>query len=244
MEKTDSIIPLYWIIGSLVVFLIILGFVVFILKAIVNRIKNEEQKKADLKTKHHQEMLKNSIDIQERERSRIASDIHDGLIAKLYQLRLMNENKGLDENMDTCITMARSISHDLSPPLIADMNINELCYDFLQPFQTEFDIHFASTNRSTTALSFDEKLHLYRIFQEMIINIKKHANSSSIFIYTRLTNQYFALKVEDHGIGLINQQNGLGLKNVNLRAKQLKAKFKFKNKATGGTTFLITFNRK
>ena len=86
MEKTDSIIPLYWIIGSLIVFLVILGFVVLILRAIVNRIKNEEQKKADLKAQHHQVMLKNSIDIQERERSRIASDIHDGLIAKTISI--------------------------------------------------------------------------------------------------------------------------------------------------------------
>ena len=118
----------------------------------------------------------------------------------------MNDNEELDENMDACISMARSISHDLSPPLIADMNLSELCYDFLQPFQEEFDIHFTTANRSTTALSFDEKLHLYRIFQEMIINIKKHANSPSISINTRLTNQYFVMKVEDYGIGLKNQK--------------------------------------
>jgi signal transduction histidine kinase len=114
MENLEkSIIPLQWILGNLILFLGLLVFIVLLSRKYIQRIKKESK----IKLAHQKMLLENSIEIQERERNRIASEIHDNLIAQLYQVKLINQEKQLSGYIANSIQTARNISHELSPPL-------------------------------------------------------------------------------------------------------------------------------
>ena len=239
--QSTSIIPLYWLIGALILFGLLVVFILLMVKAYVARIRKEEEEKIQLHQKHHQELLKNSIDIQEKERLRIASDIHDGLIGHLYQIQFQNNDPKLNDKIKTSIQLSRSISHDLSPPLIESSSLEELFELFLTAFEDSFKICFHHSKLGEPKINTTQKLHLYRIFQEVIVNIQKHAQSKSIDVRMKSSDNGIILVIRDSGIGFKGQQEGLGMKNINLRAKQLKANYRFKPTPNGGTSFFFIF---
>lgn len=241
MENSEeSLIPIQWILGNLVLFLGLLIFIGLLVRKYILRIKKE----SELKFKHQQVLLENSIEIQERERTRIASEIHDNLIAQLYQVKLLNNEKELSGYIKNSIQTARNISHELSPPLIENHNLEEIFDAFLFPLQKDYEIDFFHTNPDGIMFDNNVKLHLFRIFQEVVTNIQKHANTKNFKVSLKINSNYTLLVIEDFGIGFpINtQKKGLGTKNIELRAKQIHASYKFKKNKPQGSKFILGYD--
>jgi signal transduction histidine kinase len=196
-------------------------------------------------------LMESTLQVEERERIQIAMDIHDELgtlinvmrlnmhsaIGKLNQqdrlLKLLSENTELIEK--TADSM-RAISQRISPPLLVKMG--------LEPSLKEL-MH--SINRSTGILiTFDCNLkdirfeqtvevNIYRIVQELINNILKHANASKIKLNMMVTSNYLSIDLFHDGIGIsnaqvsyqLNQEKGSGLKSIQTRLNNLKGKIDY-----------------
>jgi signal transduction histidine kinase len=90
----------------------------------------------------------------------------------------------------------------------------------------------------------EPKLQIFRIFQESVNNIMKHAEASKIIIDLKQTNNYLLLKVTDNGRGfdLEKQKGGLGLNNMLIRTQFLNGSYKVKTTINKGTSLIFGFN--
>lgn len=245
LELETHLTLLNWLFPIFLFLLMILGFLGFIVRKHIVTVIKKEQEKAQLRINYQKELLVNSIEIQETERARIAADLHDDLIAQLQRINFMNDNAGLQPLLKTAITRARGISHDLTPPLLNELYLRELIQDFLHPFEKKYTIDFNFSGEQEQKLDKIKKLHIFRIFQEVMTNIIKHAQANSIEITLQLTNELLSLLIKDDGIGFDTQKlkKGLGSKNLELRTQLLKGDYHITSVPNQGTTFTLTIKK-
>ncbi|MCX6236954.1 MAG: ATP-binding protein [Bacteroidia bacterium] len=240
--------PKNFAIGLSIALLIMIVLVISIIalsQVYYKRIIQEQAKLALTKLEHQQTLLWSSVLVQEKERERIASDLHDGLISKLtvlmYALQTDNPQIKPAEVLQDSIRIAREITHDLSPPLLEQTSLQELVENFVSPLSTVYTLdNFYGLHR-LCEVKTDIKLQLLRLVQELINNILKHAKATKITIRLRVTNVSISLIISDNGVGFDTSRNasGLGLKNIELRSQLLNAKWRFKSKPSLGTTFQL-----
>ncbi|WP_139956235.1 tetratricopeptide repeat-containing sensor histidine kinase [Flavicella sediminum] len=192
---------------------------------------------------------------QEKERQRIANDLHDDLGSLLANVRLhfdaLKEKKSEDlferthVLIDETYDKVRSLSHAKNSGVIAKQGL-------LKAVQNMAD-KISQTNKISIAV-FDYELNerlensleitLFRILQELITNTLKHANASEIEIH--LTNHGDTLNIlfEDNGIGfdtaqILAKHNGMGLSSIDKRIEHLNGSMNIDSIKNQGTTFII-----
>jgi len=189
---------------------------------------------------YQKQLLTNSVEVQEKERSRIAADLHDDLIGQLHRIKLMNSNSELNKLLGNSISTARRISHDLTPPLLDEIELPELMEDFVLPFKSKLAINFESRQLAAVPLDVPTKLNLFRIVQELVINTIKHAKANQLNVQYRTSQQQVILYLKDDGVGISTKAaNGIGVKNIELRAQALNARFRLKAGKRKGTNFIL-----
>src|SRR5690554_579943 len=245
-QNTDTLLT--WvaiIIGVMIVLVGTLIAVFYISYRKVLKIKDEEIK---IKTKYHRSLIRVSLETQEQERMRIAADLHDNIISKLTIIRLQVATKNiqineLDELLESTIDESRRISHELSPPLFEEKPLENILITILKNWKDFYTTQYSIDVRTDKNIDKNIKLQLVRILQELLNNVHKHANATKVFLMLRITNNYIVMILKDNGIGFnaINN-NGIGLKNIELRVDNLKAKYKFNTKKERGTRFIFFMN--
>jgi len=241
--------PENYAIGLSVVLLIVIFLVtsiVVLTRIYLKRMIQEQERLSKAKIEHQQSLMWNSLLVQEKERERIASDLHDELISRLtvlmYAIQTSNSHVEPVEVLQDSIKIAREITHDLCPPLLQQTSLPELIENFISPLSEVFAIdYFPGTNPCCSELKNEIKLQLLRMVQEIINNILKHSKASKIVIRLRFTKESIAMVIHDNGIGFDTSQKaqGLGLKNIELRSQLLGGKCRFKSNPNQGTTFQI-----
>ena len=89
-------------------------------------------------------------------------------------------------------------------------------------------------------LDVRQKLHLFRICQDVMTNVIKHADANSVQITFRLSDKYCALKITDDGNGIVADfSSGLGMKNIALRSQLLGGQYKISPFPQKGTSFMF-----
>lgn len=240
MYENHNFSPIFFITGSIILYIVLLFFLSILTHYHIKRIKTNEKHKRAMQQQHHDEIVKNSILIQESERKKIAANIHDDLISRLRHIQLLSNEEHCISKLKDCIALARNISHELSPPLIKETSLVELFRHFISPFKKKYHITFLYSEETNSNISLESKLNIYRIYQEIISNIEKHAYCNSIEIYVRVSQRNFCLIIKDDGIGLKkNKIDGLGMKNIAIRAEQLAACYKFCSNKPNGTKFIF-----
>lgn len=232
---------------SMVLFLLVtfIGIFVYFTRLYFQRLAREQQKLQATILAHQKQLLEDSIEVQERERRRIAADLHDDLISKLAVTLLTLQTTGDIEQgslmLKDGIRLARHISHDLSPPLLEEHQLGALIEHFLHPIQQQLDVIYLPQLTSDKVLPVRKRLQLFRIFQEAVNNILKHAEASVITVQFRLSESLLVLRVSDNGKGFDQQQipAGLGFKNIALRCDMIDGRFRFYAQPNKGTSFLF-----
>jgi two-component system, NarL family, sensor kinase len=233
-------------VALLFVFLLVVS-VVLLMRMYVKRILHEQEKLTQVKVEYQQSLLRNSVLTQEKERERIAKDLHDDLISKLtvltYALQIENSKVNPVELLNESIKIARRITHDLTPPLLDQTSLKDLIDDFVAPLSQSYNVDCFYGHHQCCALNSEVKLQLFRIVQEVINNMLKHAKASEIVINLRITKYAVSLIVRDNGVGFDTNisAKGLGLKNIELRTQILKAQSKFKSRPEKGSAFLFCY---
>ena len=245
----DSETLVLWI---TIVFLIVLflgvAIVVFVQLHVKRMIIAQEKLSAE-KIKHQEELLDTSVEVQERERKRIASDLHDELIGKLNVIVLASASPSTDVDtqkmLRDSIEIARRISHDLSPPLLEETSLAEWIRDMVSPLRNFYTIVLTIREEPSILLPKDVKLQLIRIVQEVINNGIKHAKATQISFTLRETKKYIALKITDNGIGFSTKEKreGLGLRNIELRMQLIKGTYRLTSSKENGTSLLLLIKR-
>ncbi len=193
---------------------------------------------------------------QEVERERIAQDLHDslgGLLStvklqfdalqnKVHGLERVDGYKLVDKLIDEACQEVRNISNNMQPTALAKLGLEAAIDDLANRFQGEnypeiviqlygMDFQMESTNR----------LMIYRIIQELLINALKHANAKEILVQITKQEDEIIILVEDDGIGYEKGQvkKGMGTSNIESRVRFLKGILQVDSGKDKGTSVLI-----
>lgn len=197
-----------------------------------------------------QEMLNASIQSEEQERMRIAAELHDDIAptlasAKLYLATailkdasggrhdLLIQSKDL---LDDSLKKIRDIAHKLQPSTLYYLGLQASLQAFAEMIHNSGSIS-ASYHNQQMLPRFHEntELSVYRVTQELVNNIIKHANARSLTIETRIREGFLVLKIEHNGTGitqklyeeLVYKKGAIGLKNIVTRLKSIQAVIHF-----------------
>lgn len=203
------------------------------------------------------------IDIaKENEKGRIAKELHDGVMNKIYGVRMnlgffntLTDEKTIEKRkvyiseLQNIESELRLISHDLSRGSFFDGNDFNVLLTSLVENQKEFSsTHFKYVNNAMLDWSAVEniyKINLYRIIQEAILNVNKYANAKNCKVkIQRKDNNLLKLSITDDGQGFDTKtkKGGIGLNNMKERAHSLKGQFNIESKIGEGTKIEVLFN--
>jgi two-component system NarL family sensor kinase len=240
-------------VGMLVLAGSIILFVVFYQKKMIQ----EQLKRQLLELDYQQKMMEAALESQENERRRVAADLHDSIGAMLSTIRVgittkqINDPQSLElpkQMLDDTISSVRRISRDLMPSTLEKFGFAQAVKEMCERFQATalMPIHWHETGE-IRAMDKNRELMLFRIVQELINNALKHSQATEITI-TASGGDEIVLSVEDNGIGFdpdtfkTPKQNGqgLGLFNIENRARVLGAKVNFDKNRKHGSKITLT----
>ncbi|MFY7665123.1 tetratricopeptide repeat protein [Flavobacterium sp.] len=238
-------------------FILIAAILVLLIAYALYRKKQLEQKAvlAAEKSKQRELLTQAVIEAEETERKRIASDLHDG-VGQLFSAVKMNlsglftrvelvrdEDRFLAEKtmalVDESCKEVRVISHKMMPNFLLKSGIASDIRSFIEKVDAEtLKISFESQGFKEQ-MEFTEETILYRVIQELINNVIKHAQATELHIALNKTNTTISVHIEDNGIGFnleeALEKGGLGMKNILVRVDYLKGKVHFEANKPSGT---------
>lgn len=197
---------------------------------------------------------------QEAERSRLAKDLHDGLGGILtgtkYSLSSMKQNMIISaENaaafektmnmLDQSITELRRVAHNMMPESLLKLSLNDALEDYCNQVTHSGALPVTYQSFGIDKLQADEavKIAVYRIVQELINNVVKHAAAKSAIVQIALKENVLGITVEDDGKGIelseLSFAAGMGYKNLKSRVDFLKGNIDVKSEPGKGTSVFI-----
>ena len=201
--------------------------------------------------------------IKLREQNRISRELHDSVLNKLYgtrlQLGILNSSDALEvkekrlgyvDLLQEIELEIRSISHDLHTDAIeAHWEYIHLLNDLIQEKNELATTHFTfsdDSNLNWDAIDGLVKITIYRIVQEALLNVIKYAEATVCTVtLTQNKNNKLQLLIEDNGRGFevtTNEKDGIGLKNIQERARLAQAELTITSKLGEGTKIEVVFN--
>jgi signal transduction histidine kinase len=201
------------------------------------------------------------ISVREEERTRIAREIHDELGQVLTGLKmdvtwlakrlagtgkpLVEKTEAMRSLIDSTVHLIRRISTGLRPEILDDMGLVAAIGWQAKEFQKRMGMRCRLTLPEDHAL-LDKELStsVFRIFQEILTNIARHAKASSVNVQLSISDDILKLKVADDGIGIsesqIRGQGSLGLLGMQERAQLFGGEVSIQGTSGRGTTVLVS----
>ncbi len=176
------------------------------------------------------------VDAQEKERAEIGKELHDNVnqilsTAKLYLELAKTDTKQKDalikkssDSIFTAINEIRHISKALVPPSVKDLGLVDSINDLVESLRmtTSLQVQFLYKGDFENQIDDKQKLMLFRIIQEQINNVLKHANASHVTIDLSIDGKLINLSIADNGKGFepgkVKFKKGVGLSNIESRA--------------------------
>lgn len=193
-----------------------------------------EKKLEKEKLQKQLEITEAVINAQEQERTYLGEELHDNInqilaASKLYMDHAMSGDivrvdlvKESRNYTLSAMEEIRKLSRSLLPPSLGAVTLKEAIDDLIKSLQVVKDIQFSIDYKIKKERELDEKLSLaiFRIIQEQINNIIKHANAGNILISLKKQGNKIKLIIKDDGRGFnpSNDRHGVGLKNIMSRA--------------------------
>ena len=238
-----------WLIFWLAMSFILIGLGVFMVYYFRNKNKalKAEQEKVNLIKDKEIEHIKGVVEGINKERNRLAKDLHDGVAHSLLEvnqsLNQSNKTIELSEKISQIYQDIRTISHDLSTHFIKDKNLKELMSYLFNNIKTNTNIETELIIMPLDALdqlTESQKEQLYRILQELLNNVQKHSKATHLSLNITNINQILTFVLEDDGIGFNfeNIKKGIGLENINERINLLNASLEIDSNQYGTTTII------
>ena len=246
------------ILGMIILsFLLCLGFVV----VMMNTLRTERNSRLQL-IKAHAQLKDYSVRIEQQamleERNRIARDIHDALGHSLTGMNLQMEAvlKLWDRNPpqartllleakkmgSTALQDVRQSVATLRTPPLPSRSLEEDIQQLLLEFQARTSVEVNTDLQISQRLPPDIQVTIYRICQEALTNISKHAAATQVSLKLSATTDGVALEIQDNGKGFQVSDNttGFGLKSMTERARSRSGSFQLDSSPGQGCQIQIT----
>jgi signal transduction histidine kinase len=174
-----------------------------------------KKKQADAKIESQKLIVSSILETEEKERSRIAKDLHDGIVQDLTAIKLdiksmvqqapeniqTQLNRVLD-NVDVTSKEVREISYQMMPVTLRELGLLKAIQELLNRSLNKNNIQFdLNTFGIEERLSEKIETTVYRICQELINNTIKHSQANSVSLLLQLKNNILQLTYEDDGVG-------------------------------------------
>ena len=197
------------------------------------------------------------IKTQEDERFEIGGELHDNvcqiLVASRMMLGMLKESlppssmswfDQSEKNIALALDEIRNLSHRLAPAFFDETTLEEAFKKLFSTFNiaSQYQILLQFDDRvKVLPISLEIELNLYRILQEQLRNILKHAGASIIKVAVTVINEVLHMKVTDNGIGFDtkNMKNGIGLANMRRRAELFSGNFEIESSVGCGCTITV-----
>ncbi len=245
--SVDIRILVFFGIGAM--FLLFAGFLISVVFSQRKKMKYQRDVQR-LREQQQNQLIEAAVKSEETERHRIAETLHDELGAILSSAKLHlfgvkhdtldEKDKKLHEKgrelLNTVIQKVRGISHNLHSNILREFGLNEAIQHFLKQVSNGDTIKAsAELDESYPAESQEQDISLYRLAQELINNILKHAGAAELKVYSHVKDNQLELTISHNGKGLTQEEfdrlsfekEGLGLKNIRNRILLLKGAIRF-----------------
>lgn len=198
----------------------------------------------------------------ERERRRISRDLHDQTLADLRHLALLTDQiktngestpqNALRKEIEVISQEVRRICEDLSPSVLQNVGfaaalefaLSHAVQDAPAEKRFVYEFHCDDGIEERSDLSPSVQMQVYRIVQEAVNNIWRHADATEVKMFVMNSDGGgFSLKIEDNGCPFDAQHTnteGRGLANMRARASMIGARISWEPRADGGTVFSLT----
>ena len=196
---------------------------------------------------------------EENERKRIASDLHDGvgqtMSAARMNLSALSHSINLETDeqknnfdkikllIDESCNEVRTVSHNMMPGSLAKKGLAQAVKEFTDKINQQvlqINFHSDGFDKSTDV---NNETVLYRIIQECVNNVLKHAQAKTLDISLIKDKDGISISIEDNGkgfnINLMNANEGIGLKNIKARVAFLKGIVEWQSSPGRGTLVAI-----
>ena len=223
-----------------------------------------EMEEREVAERQRIDLLRRLVSSQEIERRRIARDLHDQLGQRLTALRLkiaslkdtlpgakdfaprVQRLQEISEKLDAEVSF---LAWELRPSALDDLGLTDAIGTFVNEWSKHYEIQadFYATNLGNDRMNREAETHLYRISQEALNNIAKHANPSQVTVILERRGDNVILIIEDDGVGFdpakekipAESGKGLGLVGMRERALLVGGNVEIESSPSKGTTIYV-----
>lgn len=218
----------------------------------------QQQEMRAMERERESQHLRSMIMGEEQERTRIARELHDGLGTLLATVKLhfnavqndlpkVKESKifeKADELLDDACSEVRKISYNMMPGVLNEYGleyaVQDLCDSMAQAENLEVDF---IPHGLEQGLDSPIEIATYRILQELLKNVWKHAQASEVIVQLTAEDEHLNLIVEDNGVGFdvakTLKKPGIGLESIQSRVMLLQGNLQIESSPGAGTTVTI-----
>jgi PAS domain S-box-containing protein len=203
---------------------------------------------------------------QESERQMISRELHDCVAQDLSSIKIGFETlfdhqptippeisqkvSEMSKTLRECIKEVRDLSYDLRPPVLDELGLVQALFQYCHDFSEDngINVDFHSAGMKDLRLDFDTEINLYRLIQEGLANIKKHADADHVTIRLVAAFPNIILRIEDNGKGFdvqkrlatLSEEKRMGIRSMEQRVKLLQGEMEIQSKPMQGTKISIT----
>jgi two-component system, NarL family, sensor kinase len=255
LKQQSTINLLLGLVALIFAILILLGYTSFRQKQ-----KIQQQKLAELETEKQLLTTEALLKGEEKERTRLAKDLHDGLGGMLSGIQHLFRNikgnlvitpeaqqsfdRGLDM-LDQSIHEMRRVAHNMMPESLVKFGLDIALRDFISDINSagSLNVSYQSVGIDHIALPPTTNITVYRIIQELLNNTLKHAGATNALVQLYLIENQLSITVEDDGKGMDTDseqlKQGMGWTNIRNRVQFLQGTLDLKSAPGNGTSVLI-----
>ncbi|WGD35553.1 sensor histidine kinase [Olleya sp. YS] len=250
------------IIGALVysiIFLVLvtLGLILFFYYS-RKKIIEKEVEKVNIKLDLQKKILQTTIKVQEKERNRIAQDLHDAISSKLNVISLTThvllddetikgkQKESLNHILDITtrtLESSRKIAHELMPPILDKFGLKVALEELFDEFTSNTSIKIKYNIDELDDVEKSNELHIFRIAQELINNSLTHGKANLLEMKLVKEKEGFKLVYKDNGKGFdvnkTSKKSGIGLQNIKSRVSILNGQLSIESSKNKGSRFII-----
>jgi two-component system, NarL family, sensor kinase len=204
----------------------------------------------------HRSYFLNEVRLLEKERYRIARDLHDelGPLVSVTKMHLQvletadQQQKILERTIEnTALLMKRmeEITNNLTPGALQKKGLVFVLEDFIEDVRVTEALNICYRFEGLLAPAAEEGIHIYRIVKELVHNCLKHAHASQLVLTLKVVHHTIQIYYEDDGGGFaisdcMQQSERYGLRSIRSRVEMLGGRLSYASRAGKGTIYSIT----
>ncbi|MGZ5287454.1 MAG: sensor histidine kinase, partial [Flavisolibacter sp.] len=216
-----------------------------------------EKKLESERKKVKNQIIKATLDAQEKQRTEIGRELHDNVNQVLTTVKLYNElalteeytNKRLllrsVQQVNYCIEALRTLSKTLNSPKIEENDLKDSVKELVDEVNAtrRIEAHFFTYGANREKISQDLMTTIYRIAQEQLTNVLKYANASRVDVMLVGTGETIALNIKDNGEGfdVKKKSKGVGITNMISRTEVLGGHIDIESEPGKGCSLMVEF---